>query len=124
MSENVDTRRESLKFIQVLKKIYIGNLIGLLLCLRISMLENPVQECFIDHDMMTVRILYYAKGDFCHLLKASKQFGSRSGPTERRTWFGSKPFDIRIMLYKESIGKVNFGFKSTDDNKSTKKIHV
>ena len=35
------------------------------------MLENPVQECFIDHDMMTVRILYYAKGDFCCLLKAS-----------------------------------------------------
>ena len=25
----------------------------------------------IDHDMMTVRILYYAKGDFCRLLKAS-----------------------------------------------------
>ena len=64
---------------------------------------------------------YYS---MCHLLKASKQFGSRSGPTERRTWFGSKPFDIRIMLYKESIGKVNFGFKSADDNKCIKKIHV
>ena len=25
------------------------------------------------------------------------------------------------MLYKESIGKVNFGFKSTDDNKSIRK---
>ena len=60
MSENVDTR------------IYTGtgNLIGLLLCLRISMLENPVQECFNDHDDCT-RILYYAKGDFCRLLKAS-----------------------------------------------------
>ena len=32
------------------------------------MLENPVQECFIDHDMMTVRISYYAKGGFCRLL--------------------------------------------------------
>ena len=37
-----------------------------------------------------------------------KQFGPRSGPTERRSRSGSKPFDTQILFRKEYFEKVNF----------------
>ena len=35
-----------------------------------------------------------------------KQFGPRSGPTNRRAWSGSKLFDILIVFLKEFFQKV------------------
>ena len=37
-----------------------------------------------------------------------KQFGPRSGPTNRRAWSGSKLFDILMVFLKEFFQKVNF----------------
>ena len=45
-----------------------------------------------------------------------KQFGPRSGPTELRSWSGSKPFDTLIEFLKEFFEKVNFEKKVADDN--------
>ena len=47
-----------------------------------------------------------------------KQFGPRSGPTERRSRSGPKPFIPEIIFLKRLILKK----KSADDNKSMKKI--
>ena len=38
----------------------------------------------------------------------SKQFGPRSGPTKRRTWSGSKLFDLLIIFLIEYFEKVDF----------------
>ena len=43
-----------------------------------------------------------ASGEFYRLLnniKFCKQFGPRSGPTERRAWSGSMLFFLTLMLY-------------------------
>ena len=37
-----------------------------------------------------------------------KQFGPRSGLTNRRAWSGSKLFDILIVFLKEFFWKINF----------------
>ena len=37
-----------------------------------------------------------------------KQFGPKSGPTERRAWFGSKLFDTLMVSPKEFFENVNF----------------
>ena len=49
-----------------------------------------------------------------------KQFGPRSGPTNRRAWSGSKLFDILIVFLKEFFWKINFEKKSADDKKAWK----
>ena len=49
-----------------------------------------------------------------HLLSTDnlcKQFGSRSGQTERRSWSGSKPFDTLLVFLKDFFEK-----ESADDN--------
>ena len=58
---------------------------------------------------------FLASDDFCHLLiTLAKQFGPRSGPTECRSWSGSKPFDTLIAdeFFKKVI------LKKSDDNNS------
>ena len=47
-----------------------------------------------------------------------KQFGPRSGPTNRRAWSGSKLFDILMVFLKEFFQKVNF-----EKNRQTTKKH-
>ena len=47
-----------------------------------------------------------------------KQFGPRSGPTNRRAWSGSKLFDILMVFLKEFFQKVNF-----EKNQQTTKKH-
>ena len=47
---------------------------------------------------------FLASGDFC----LCKQFGPRSGPTERRSRSGSKLFDTLIVFLKEFSKKVYF----------------
>ena len=49
-----------------------------------------------------------------------KQFGPRSGPTNRRAWSGSKLFDILMVFLKEFFQKVNFEKKTADDKKAWK----
>ena len=49
-----------------------------------------------------------------------KQFGPRSGPTNRRAWSGSKLFDILMVFLKEFFQKNNFEKKSADDKKAWK----
>ena len=53
---------------------------------------------------------FLASGDFCLLLMDDfcKQNGPRSGPTERWSWSGSKPFDPLTGFLKEFCEKVNF----------------
>ena len=48
-----------------------------------------------------------------------KQFGPRSGSTERRSWSGSKLFDILVMFLEEFF-KTLILKKSADSNKSMK----
>ena len=47
-----------------------------------------------------------------------KQFGPRSGPTNRRAWSGSKLFDILMVFLKEFFQKVDF-----EKNQQTTKKH-
>ena len=47
-----------------------------------------------------------------------KQFGPRSGPTNRRAWSGSKLFDILMVFLKEFFQKVHF-----EKNQQTTKNH-
>ena len=50
-----------------------------------------------------------------------KQFGPRSGPTNRRAWSGSKLFDILMAYLKEFFQKVNFE-KNQQTTKKYKKF--
>ena len=48
-----------------------------------------------------------------------KQLGPRSGPTERRSWPGSKLFDILMVFLKEFFEKMILK-KSSNDKKESK----
>ena len=52
--------------------------------------------------------------DFC------KQLGPRSGPTERRSWPGSKQFDTLMVFLKKFSKKNDFEKKSNYDKKKCK----
>ena len=41
-----------------------------------------------------------------------KQFGTRSGPTERRSWSGSKLFDTLMVFLEDLLEKVDFEKKN------------
>ena len=47
-----------------------------------------------------------------------KQFGTRSGPTKRRAWSGSKLYDTLMIFLKDFIEKVDF-----EKNQQTIKKH-
>ena len=49
-----------------------------------------------------------------------KQFGPRSGPTQRRSRSGSKPFDTLIVFLKDFFKRLILKKKSADDNKIIK----
>ena len=50
---------------------------------------------------------FFASGDFWRLLIAfANSIGSRSGPTEHQSWYGSKQFDTLIVFLKEIFEKI------------------
>ena len=49
-----------------------------------------------------------ARGNLSSADNLCKQFGPRSGPTECRSWSGSKLFDTLIVFLKEFFEKVDF----------------
>ena len=50
----------------------------------------------------------------------NKQFGPISGPTERHSSFGSKPFDTLVVFLKAFLKKSILKKKSADDNKANR----
>ena len=77
--------------------------------------RKKITECFIfccSLLQMIFKLLirlqvtnsFLASGDF----NRCKQFEPRSGPTERRSWSGSKLFNTLIVFLNEFFEKVNF----------------
>ena len=71
--------------------------------------------------LTTIHLMFPCR---CHILPSAenlcKQFGPRSGPTECRSWSGSKPFDTLIVFLKECIKKVDFEKRQQTTTKAWK----
>ena len=77
---------------------------------------NKIQDNFIFKTKGNrINTLPASDNMFCLLITlVCKHFGPRSGPTERRSWSGSKLFDTLIAM----IGKVNFSKSGKRQQKS------
>ena len=67
-------------------------------------------------------ISFLASGDLSSADIHRRQFGPRSGPTECRSWSGSRLLDTLMVFLKEFFKKVNFEKKSADDRRKAWKI--
>ena len=77
-----------------------------------SFINESLQRLQIDNKSLLLMWLLTSNDNLC------KQFGSRSGPTKRQAWSGSKLFDTDGNPERFFFLKINLKKKSTEDNKS------